>query len=164
VIDRNDPWRIWLDHHGPALLLYARQFCAARSDAEDAMQDGFIKFWKTRGRAHDQTAYLFTCVRSAAIDLSRSAHRRDKHLASTPPSEAPLFESPLERDEQHQLLESALTKLPPDQREILILKIWANLTFSQIATALNLNPNTVASRYRYALEHLHQHLSPEFAQ
>jgi RNA polymerase sigma-70 factor (ECF subfamily) len=163
VIDRNDPWRIWLDLHGPALLLYARQFSAARSDAEDAMQDGFIKFWKTRDRAQDDTAYLFTCVRSAAIDLSRSSHRRDKHLVSTPPQPTPLFESSLERDEQRHVIESALIKLPADQREILVLKIWGSLTFAQIAETTGLNANTAASRYRYALQHLEQHLSPEVA-
>ena len=127
------------------------------------MQDGFIKFWKTRSRAIDPLAYLYTCVRSAAIDLARVARRHENQAAHAPIPNPPLLESSLERTEQRDLIQSALTKLPPDQREILVLKIWANLTFSQIATTLNINPNTVASRYRYALERLHQHLSPELA-
>ena len=39
------------------------------------------------------------------------------------------------------------------------MKIWGNLTFAQIAAALSLNPNTAASRYRYALQRLSSQLS-----
>src|SRR4051812_46007711 len=102
-----DSWRTWLDRHGPALLLYARQFCRSRADAEDAMQEGFVKFWKSRLRAKDETAYLFACVRSAAIDIARSDKRRERHAGAVRASEASLFQSPVERDEQREMIECA---------------------------------------------------------
>jgi DNA-directed RNA polymerase specialized sigma24 family protein len=51
-------------------------------------------------------------------------------------------------------LTRALESLPPDQREVIALKIEGELTFAQIAAVLGISPNTAASRYRYALERL----------
>jgi RNA polymerase sigma-70 factor (ECF subfamily) len=52
----------------------------------------------------------------------------------------------------------AVRELPIEQREVLTLKIWGELTFQQIATMTDESPNTVASRYRLALAALRQHL------
>ena len=52
-------------------------------------------------------------------------------------------------------LTQALTMLPPEQREVLSLKIAGELTFAQIGEVLSVSQNTAASRYRYALEKLH---------
>jgi DNA-directed RNA polymerase specialized sigma24 family protein len=71
-----DDWTDLLDRHGPALLLYARQLAAGRADAEDAVQEGFVRFWSGRARAADAAGYLFACVRSAALDARRSSGRR----------------------------------------------------------------------------------------
>ena len=67
-------------------------------------------------------------------------------------------------DQQRQMrIEAALAQLPADQREVVVLKIWAGLTFMQIAQALEIPMNTVASRYRYALIRLETMLSEEVA-
>ena len=54
-------------------------------------------------------------------------------------------------DEGQQLLAAAVERLPNEQREVVILKIWNELTFAEIAAALAISQNTAASRYRYAL-------------
>ena len=48
----------------------------------------------------------------------------------------------------------AIERLPPEQKEVITLKIWSELTFDEIARTLDLSLNTVASRYRYALDKL----------
>ena len=48
----------------------------------------------------------------------------------------------------------SLAKLPPNQREVIVLKIWHGLTFEAIGDLLELSPNTAAGRYRYGLEKL----------
>jgi RNA polymerase sigma-70 factor (ECF subfamily) len=53
-----------------------------------------------------------------------------------------------------------LRSLPPEQLEVVILKHWEDLTFAEIAESLNLSQNTVASRYRYAIEKLQRSLEP----
>jgi RNA polymerase sigma-70 factor (ECF subfamily) len=158
-----ESWRVWLDRHGPALSLLARQHCVDTTDAADAVQDGFVRFWKSRDRAVDATGYLFACVRSAAIDLSRGRLRRERYEADASPAAA--FDASagdgVEQEELRQAVEAALATLPAEQREVIVLKIWGQLTFAQIAAALQINPDTAASRYRYARARLQAALRQE---
>jgi RNA polymerase sigma-70 factor, ECF subfamily len=161
-----ESWRAWLAARGPALLLYARQWCPSRADAEDAVQDGFVRFWKSRGRARDDAAYLFACVRTAALDLSRAGRRRKHHEAEAGVGAgASVFQQGDEagRDDWCEAIEAAMEKLPAEQREVLVLKIWGGLTFAQIGESLAIPANTAASRYRYALERLEAALAKEMS-
>ena len=49
---------------------------------------------------------------------------------------------------------AAIDLLPREQREVLVMKIWNELTFAEIGEALEISQNTAASRYRYALASL----------
>ena len=60
----------------------------------------------------------------------------------------------VDRHERNRALLQAVDGLPSEQKEVLTLKIWADLTFDEIARTLDLSLNTVASRYRYALAKL----------
>ena len=64
-------------------------------------------------------------------------------------------------DERRRLIEAALGRLPVAQREVLVMKIWGGLTFPQIAAALDIPPDTAASRYRYALAKLREELAEQ---
>ena len=55
---------------------------------------------------------------------------------------------------------AALAELPEEQRAVVHLKIWEDLTFAEIAEALGISANTAASRYRYALDKLEGLLRP----
>lgn len=156
-------WREWLQRHGAALVLFARQWSTTQADAEDAMQNGFLKFWQTRSKARDEMAYLYACVRSAAMDLGRSERRREARELGFQPSHPSCFEPVLERLERQASIEAALQQLPGDQREVIVMKIWGTLTFSQIAEALNISLSTAASRYRYAIARLATILAEEVA-
>jgi RNA polymerase sigma-70 factor, ECF subfamily len=155
-------WQPWLARHRAALFLMARQYLHTPQEAEDAMQEGFTHFWNARHTAQDPAAFLFTCVRNAALDQRRSTRSRRRFERHHAGPSLPLFHSPLEHSERRQQIEQALTHLPEDQREVLILKIWSDLTFAQIADTLDIPPNTAASRYRYALTHLETLLAKEF--
>ena len=158
-------WNEWLDRHGPAMLLLARQIVPSRADAEDVVQEAFVRFWAARERAADPVAYLFTCVRSAALDWRRSGARRGRREEAAAraelPGDASLFEPAAERDERRALVEAAVAALPEAQREVLVMKVWAKLSFPQIGLALGIPPDTAASRYRYALAKLRGQLAEE---
>jgi RNA polymerase sigma-70 factor (ECF subfamily) len=66
-----------------------------------------------------------------------------------------------QREESHRAVWAALRALPPEQAEVVVLKIWEEMTFAQIAEILDTSPNTVASRYQYAMAkltpRLHRH-------
>ena len=159
-------WQQWLGRHGPAMLLVARQIVPASADAEDVVQAAFVRFWTTRGRAADPVAYLFACVRSAALDWRRAGARRGRReeaaaRSDSPAAPAALFTARMEHEERRGAIEAALAKLPEPQREVLVMKVWAKLSFPQIAEALGIPPDTAASRYRYALDKLRGELAEE---
>ena len=156
-----DHWRAWLAQHGAALLLFARQWSTSKADAEDAVQSGFLKFWQTRERARDEVAYLYSCVRSAAIDQSRSDQSRTRREQLSPPHEHSDFDLPIENADRTRAIETALRDLPADQREVIVMRIWGNLTFQQISSALDIPLQTAASRYRYAIKRLEIDLARE---
>ena len=79
-----------------------------------------------------------------------------------PPKPFRLFAPANDPDEQtfRAELAGALAELPADQRAVVHLKLWEGLTFEQIAAALDIPPNTAASRYRYGLDKLRERLRP----
>ena len=72
-----------------------------------------------------------------------------------------MFVTSAEHNERQAAIEDALRDLPTEQAEVLALKIWGELTFPQIAEALDIPPNTAASRYRYAISKLRETLAEE---
>jgi len=159
-------WDKLLEEHGKALLLYARQWANCHADAEEILQDGMIRFWKAwKKRADKITApipYLYTTIKRTALDRIRSTKRRqqrEEHSADIIYNNTPPFMDNYENQEQQTIIKKTIQKLPIEQREVLIMKIWGNLTFKNIAQSLNIPLNTVASRYRYALTTLRTELN-----
>jgi len=165
VADETDNWSQWLDEAGPALVLLARQWTPDRSEAEDIVHDGFVRFWRSRDRAADPRAYLFACVKRAGLDRVRSNRRRQRRelAAAKPESEPPQqwFAGPLEDAERRAAVELALASLPAEQREVVVMRVWGALTIPQIAEVLGVPVNTASSRWRYGLAALRGRLKPE---
>src|SRR5262245_40964319 len=158
----HDDWAVWLDQHGPTLILLARQWVASRADAEDIGQEAFVAFWRPRQRATDPAASLYACVKHCALDWQRNLTRRSRRdQAAARPEAEPLFTAPLEQDERRAAITAALRNLPANQRDVLAMKIWGGLSCPQIAEALLISSNTAASRYRYALARLREQLAEE---
>jgi RNA polymerase sigma-70 factor (ECF subfamily) len=159
-------WSAWLSRHGAALVLLARQWARDRADAEDVVQEAFVRFWRSRERAEDPRAYLFACVKTAAMDGARGQRRRqarEQAVARESAAADAVEPTPMFTDEptgavRRAEIEAAMAALPAEQREVLVMKIWGGLTFPQIGAALEISPNTAASRYRYALEGMRRRL------
>lgn len=153
-------WQEWLEANGAKWLFYARQQTRSQADAEDVLQDALVKTWKTcEGRIGAETSSLvFTNIRRCAIDRARSNLRREEreHMVAgeQPETEEALFEFAEDNEVFAKSVQEALARIPEKHREVIALKIWGGLTFAQIAGQLGESPNTVASRYRYGLEHL----------
>jgi RNA polymerase sigma-70 factor (ECF subfamily) len=154
-------WQSWLDGHGQSLLLFARQWVTSRSDAEDVVQEAFVRFWRSRQQAREPIAYLYQCVRNCALEWLRAGARRGRREEAVARGEETFFILQSEVDERRRLIETALSRLPAEQREVVVLKIWGGLSFAQIADTLELSANTAASRYRYALAKLREQLAEE---
>jgi RNA polymerase sigma-70 factor (ECF subfamily) len=160
---KHEDWHHWFERYGPKLLLCARQWTRSLADAEDVVQEGFVRYWRhQRGLPGEPMALLVTSVRRAAFDLARRESRRAVREESAETDRArlePALVAPVEGDERRAAIEAALARLAEEQREVLVLKIWGELTFDQIAAQLEVSPNTAASRYRYALAALRKEMT-----
>ena len=159
-------WTEWIERHGRALVAYAKQWAPHHADAEDVVQDAFVKFWCKKDMVHNITAYLYICVKRSALDWLRSKRKRPAspllgdHTADDQ-GDSLFVKSGVLEYERQAAIETAVEQLPLKQREVLTMKIWGGLTFQQISEVVNVSPNTVASRYRYALENLEEILDKE---
>ena len=162
-LPNHDSWKNWFQLYGPRLLLCARQWTRSLADAEDVVQEAFVRYWRhQRGLPGEPMALLVTSVRRAAVDLARRNGRRavrEEQTADEIDIHGSAFQSNLDGDERRLAIEVAMQRIPGEQREVLVLKIWGELTFDQIGRELGLSPNTAASRYRYALAALRQELA-----
>lgn len=148
-------WRVWFAEHGARLRLVARQWTRSDADADDILQEAFVRFWKhQRHLPGNPNALVITSIRRAALDLHRRSDRRAvrENLVVADEPTATWFEP--EADPRLQALAGSLSAVPVEQREVVVLKIWGDLTFEQIGQQLAISPNTAASRWRYAMESL----------
>jgi RNA polymerase sigma-70 factor (ECF subfamily) len=156
----HEDWKVCFSELGPGLLLFARQWVRSVADAEDVVQEAFVRFWRRDLNIRNR-ALLYAAVRSAALDLirrdSRRARRENEAFAETEHHVQPQFE---QMDDSKRELAYAVGRLPRDQREVIVMKIWNELTFAEISETLGISQNTAASRYRYALANLKKTLQP----
>ncbi len=150
-------WSRWFQTEAPKFLLYARQKCEGLAEAEDVLQEAVVRVWKIqKGEFPPNPFLLFQSLRRIAVDFARKRIRRKQREDKSMVSEEHLswFCDPLEKEECSQTLEHALKSLPVEQQEVVLLKLWGELTYEQIAELTGVSANTSASRYRYALQSL----------
>lgn len=101
--------------------------------------------------------YCLRAFRNRALNFRRSLWRRmTRELESLRWFERAPDETPLERQAMR-----CLAELPPEQREVIVLKFWQHHTFETIGQLLEISPNTAAGRYRYGLKRLRACLNGE---
>jgi RNA polymerase sigma-70 factor (ECF subfamily) len=143
-------WYEWLEANTSRYLLFARSQSRCEADAQDLLQEVLVEVWRRESGHPPDDALVFKTLRRRAVDLARRIDRRERRELAAPDWWQPPDDEP-GRDAE---LESAVKALPDPLREVVFLKVWGNLTFRQIADALELPPATAASRYRYAIGHL----------
>ncbi len=144
-------WRQQLyDEKAAELLLYGRALGLGESESEDVLQETFLALLKMAQAPENPVHYCVRAFRNRALNFKRGLWRRlARELESIRWFEPSAAETDLEVAAQY-----ALAKLPADQREVIVLKIWHEMTYDAIAGILDVSPNTVAGRYRYGMQKL----------
>ena len=138
--------------HAPALALFARLKCAA---AEDVVQEAFCKLAAQRVPPDDPVAWLFRVVRNGSIDAMR-AERRRKERERIATANRPWFrESEIDGLDADEAV-AAMKALPPEQSEVVALRIWSALNLEQIASACGCSVSSAHRRYEAGIESLRQ--------
>lgn len=144
------------------LVRFAITVTGNQADAEDALQGAFSRIaFKPRllAKASAPWPYLIRSVRNEALRILQKRRGASLEVAERGSSEESV-ESQIVHEETADTVRRMLKTLPKNQYEVVILKHWEELTFAEIAEALGLSQNTVASRYRYAMEKLQRSLEP----
>ena len=147
----------WFRDWGPALVLYARQLLSA-ARAEDVVQDVFISLLTHRTAPDNVKAWLFRCVRNAAISELRSRRRRRRREQTAAGRRGECFHADPSVPIDAKAAAEALAHLPSEQREIVVLRIWADLTLAEIAAIVRVPTTTVFRRYRQGLADVRQRM------
>jgi RNA polymerase sigma-70 factor (ECF subfamily) len=139
------------------ILLYGRSLGLSHSEAEDVLQETFAVLLQHSSVPEKPLHYCLRSFRNRALNYRRGFLRRiARELESSSWFERDADESAEERDAMR-----CLERLPKDQREVILLKIWHEYTFEEIGELLEISPNTAAGRYRYGLQKIRACLKKE---
>ena len=139
------------------LILYGRALGLSHGESEDVLQETFVALLERSQSPTQPEHYCVRCFRNRALNYRRSLWRR---LARELESHRWFERSPDETPQERAAIQ-CLVRLPIEQREVIVLKIWHEYTFEEIGELLEISPNTVAGRYRYGLQKLRACLKGE---
>ena len=143
----------WIDSWQDQLFRYAFFRIGSKEDAEDVVQDAFLKIAATTAHIANPKAYLFRIVGNGCVDTMRQKAKfapiEERMATPSPSNEA-------EVQEEFERINRLLSLLPEAQSEVIRLHIHANLKFTEIAELLEQPVTTVKSRFTSGIEKLRQ--------
>jgi RNA polymerase sigma-70 factor (ECF subfamily) len=140
----------------------AFSICRDEGRAQDAVQEAFLSLWQSRASYRSQrgsvAAWLLTVVRYRAIDVARRDGTHSARWASDDrlderPAPDDVSESVIQRDDGEHL-RGSLALLSHEQREVITLAYYGQLSHTEIAARLELASGTVKGRMRLGLQKL----------
>lgn len=155
------------DKYNRKLFFFAKGYLQSAEDAEELVQEVFLKIWEGRSKLKDHlsfNAYLFTITYNAVLKHFRKAGRERKHL-----EQAMLYNdiyhdetsTSIEYKELLEITNKAIAKLPEKRREVFKLSRMEGLSNSEIAEQLQISKKTVENQIYQSLQFLKEQLKDE---
>ncbi|MCL2304432.1 MAG: sigma-70 family RNA polymerase sigma factor [Planctomycetaceae bacterium] len=135
-----------------SLLLFARQW--DESTAEDVVQNALVKLFELAEPPENTTAWLFALVRNESNDRFRRRKKTERLNEDYALSREHWFEPDHESRLDAAVVAGQLQELPLDLREIIVAKIWGELTYEEIAEVTGSSKSTVHRKYVEGLSQL----------
>jgi RNA polymerase sigma-70 factor (ECF subfamily) len=150
VADTSSNWCEGLyEAQAAQIILYGRALGLSHAEAEDVLQETFVALMRLP-EPDKPLHYCLRTFRNRALNYKRGLWRRLMREVES----RRWFEASAGETAQELAAMKCLARLPREQREVIVLKIWHQHTFDEIARLLEESPNTVAGRYRYGLQKL----------
>lgn len=166
-------FEVLLNRHKEKIYTSIYLFVKDRDLAEDIFQDVFIKIIRSlnKDKYNHQGKFLQWAMRisyNMCVDHFRKSKRRTKVSPTETFDIFDVLESPEENMEQqiiknqiHLKIRKVVDKLPPEQREVVILRHYADMSFKEIAQLTQVSINTALGRMRYALINMRKVIEEE---
>jgi RNA polymerase sigma-70 factor, ECF subfamily len=157
--------------HATSLLTFLERMTGDRHRSEELFQEVFLAIWKNR-RRYEHPRPFRPWLYAIALNQGRAAFRRatvptlslDAHVnagaISLPPDDE---SSPVETaiaTETAALVNAAVAVLPPQQRAAIVLRVWQQLSYAEIAAILETTETTARSHMHHGLCALRKYLEP----
>jgi len=162
-----DALRAIYEKYADDLVTLAANLLNDKVGAEDVVQDVFISFAESVDKFRltgSLKGFLARCVANRSRDCIRRRIRQQTAAANRDERKSSEVKSPVQlviNSEELKKLGSALTELPYEQREAIVLRLHGDLRFRQIAKMQKVSTKTVQSRYRYGLDKLRSTMNGE---
>src|SRR4051812_25942935 len=141
-----------LDEHGSALALYAAQWTDA---ADDCVQEALIELARQRKSPEHVIAWLYRVVKHRALNAARGDRRRRERESRATADRFRGTEQPVAFASDELITATdALVKLELGERELVVMRIWGNLTYEEIGVVLHVSTATAYRHYERALTKL----------
>lgn len=145
----------WIDAWQEPLYRYAFFRLGHRDEAEDVVQDAFLKIASSSIQIKNPKAYLFRMVANGCVDTLR---RRGRNISLVSQIATPAESYDIEAEEEYQRIAALLSHLHEKEAEVIRLHIHAGLKFTEIAELLDTPATTLKSRFASGITHLRQML------
>jgi RNA polymerase sigma-70 factor, ECF subfamily len=167
-----DDLRVLYDVHGSEIFRFCTRLVGERGLAEEAVQETFLRAWRAADRwdpaSGSVRTWMYAIARNVCIDLLRSRGRRfsverranveqdQRHgYSRSSGSEGQAYEDPgFDGVMSSWMLEEALRRITPEQRDALVLTYVRDRPYSEIATVLGIPEATLRTRVFYGLKSL----------
>ena len=150
------------------LFAFAARMLGGSEPARDAVQDTFVALWEHRlevGRLRSFRAWIFTAARNRCLSVLRQQRTRAR-LDTLVETDAPAAADAVEAPDEHAMrqVRAALLELPPEDREVLVLREYEGCSYGEIADITGTTVSAVKSRLFRARRVLAARLRPVLAE
>lgn len=150
--------------YSPRLYRFALGYVMNVELAEDIVQDAFLHLWETLPSLPENTHvgnYLYSSVKNLCLNYLKHLQVEDSHKNKL--AEALIFMGSMEYEDDSELMEKlkeCISQLPEQQRKILEMKIFQDMSYKEIAERLNISETTVHTHVKRAYQFIRTTLPP----
>ena len=151
-----EAFNVLFRYYYPGLVIFAMRYIHTKEEAEEVVQDIFLKLWADHEHLHIHTSfrdYLFTSVKNKCLDRMKHKKVRERfeNTAQQYPNEITNYDIFVEQ-ELRDIIKATLEQLPTECRKVFVLNRIQNLKYKEIANKLGISVKTVENQISKALK------------
>jgi len=170
ILNHNvDAYKVLVDRYADSIANLCWRYLGSRDEAEDATQDVFLKAYQALVQWEPKAKFKTWLYRIAINHCLNLLKRRQKvafqtltpggsekndSILSDPPSREEDGETCLIKRQRQNIIRNLIRELPVNQRHVIILYYYQNLSYKEVAEVLNISINSVESRLYRAKQNL----------